>query len=129
MVIMFLSVLLIEDSAPYNVVVFPLPVGPVTRKIPCAALISSLKSLSLSFGIPRSDTLIKIFVLSSSLNTTLSPNAVGIVDTLISIFLSPILISIGPSWGSLFSAIFISAITLIRDMSADCICFCGEIIS
>ena len=68
----------------YTVVVFPLPVGPVTNKIPDFLLIIlSIFSIAPSEN-PKSDFVFKNEFLSKILKTIFSLYIVGIVETLIS---------------------------------------------
>ncbi len=52
-VITFLSTPLISSMAEYSVVVFPLPVGPVTRTSPCGRESMRRTQVSDSLGSPR----------------------------------------------------------------------------
>ena len=65
-------------------------------------------------------------VLSRRRRTTLSPKAVGMVETRISTLRSATLISIRPSWGSRFSAMFSFAMIFTRDTNGDWI-FLGRL--
>ena len=113
---MLISGELMEESTAYNVVVLPLPVGPVIKIIPLGDATSFFNLSSISASNPRSLSLISELVLFSNRMTTLSPNDVGIVDTRTSISWFPIFRFMRPSCGSRFSAIFILAITLILEM-------------
>ncbi|MBA7690709.1 hypothetical protein ES703_99240 [subsurface metagenome] len=109
------SVVLILLSAAYKVVVFPLPVGPVTSMIPLGLLIRESKSSSWSDKKPISPRPSITDDLSRILMTMLSPKREGKEETLRSISRPSILSMILPSWGSLLSAIFIPAMIFILE--------------
>ncbi len=71
--IIFLSKVFISLRAAYSVDVFPLPVGPVTSKIPLGFLISLLKAFKKSSENPKFCILIVTLLLSSIRITTFSP--------------------------------------------------------
>src|SRR5439155_144917 len=81
MVMMFSAESLMVCRHEYKVVVFPLPVGPVTRIIPCGLRISDLMICSWSGGMPSRSRPSITLVLSSSRITTRSPNAVLVIPT------------------------------------------------
>ena len=80
-VVMFLVSSLSRCSDPYSVVVFPLPVGPVTSNIPCRREIRCSYSVCISRRNPNcaSDTSVRL--LSRIRSTAFSPQNVGSVDT------------------------------------------------
>ena len=100
-------------SIEYKVVDLPLPVGPVTRIIPCGFEIILFTFFMFSSSIPRSSFLIIPLPLLRILITTFSPNTTGRTDILRSTSLSSTFIIIFPSCGILFSAILSPAIILV----------------
>ncbi len=101
---------LIALRAAYSVVVLPLPVGPVTSRMPCGIEISSRNFDSTASGMPTVLRSNFIRSLSKSRRTTPSPYSMGMIETRTSISRPETLILIRPSCGSRFSAM------LSRDM-------------
>ncbi len=125
----FSSGLFILAREAYNVVVFPQPVGPVTRMMPLGRRMSSFILSSIPFEKPSRSRSIMMVDLSRTLMTTLSPKMVGRQETRRSISLPPMVSFILPSWGSLLSAILRSAMILSREIIAAWRCFGGGAIS
>ena len=112
------EVSLICDKPAYSVVVFPEPVGPVTRIIPCGLCRNFLNEDSTCSFIASCDNCNCPAAVSSRRSTTLSPCAEGMVDIRISIACPAIFTDILPSCGTRFSAISSLAITFRRDTSS-----------
>ena len=116
---------LISFKQAYSDVVFPLPVGPVARMIPCGLRIMRSKSWRLSSVNPSSVSPNSIDCRSRIRSTTLSPwsvATVGTVETRRSICRLPTLaicLLILPSCGRRRSATSISAMILILEVIAD----------
>ncbi len=111
----------ISDSAAYSVVVLPLPVGPVTSTIPYGSAMYLRKRFSSASGKPRmsrrsSVNCSLIDSLSRIRMTASSPCTLGMIETRKSIVLPGIFNLKRPSWGTRFSAMSSSAITLMREM-------------
>src|SRR2546426_80668 len=70
-----------RSSAPYSVVVFPEPVGPVTRRMPCGWRMRCSNWSSTGPGMPSSARSRTPAPRSSTRSTTLSPCRVGVIDT------------------------------------------------
>ena len=102
------------DSSEYSVVVLPLPVGPVTIRMPSGrASISSSFSRWRSVRSIRSRLMID-FSRSSTRSTMFSPWIVGWVDTRKSIGRPDRFIDTRPSCGARVSAMFMPLITFTR---------------
>ena len=93
---------------------FPLPVGPVTRIIPCGFFNISSNTLRSAGVSPSFDLSMLNPSLDAILITHFSPYTVGRLDTRISYSLPSTLMVIRPSCGFLFSEISIPDIILIR---------------
>ncbi len=98
----------------------PLPVGPVTSMIPCGAVITCLSFSAWPCSKPSFSIPMCSLSWSRRRSTAFSPKIEGRVDTRMSIFLPPTLISILPSWGRLFSAMSIPESILILAISGAC---------
>ena len=118
-----------SESAAYRVVVFPEPVGPVTRIIPFGNSITSRNLRIRSCDIPTLFKSSEITDLSRIRHTTLSPNIVGRTLTRKSTGFPATISRIRPSCGSRFSAISRLANTLIRVVIAFARCRGGGTIS
>ena len=105
-------------SAAYSVVVFPEPVGPVTRMMPLGRRIRPLKCLKSSSAMPSCRRPTLMLSLSSSRITIDWPWLVGSTLTRRSSSFSPSVTLIRPSWGRRRSAISILARILMRDSIA-----------
>ncbi len=112
-------------SAAYSVVVLPLPVGPVTSRMPCGRWINWSTRSSVVSSMPSSDRSSRPACLSSRRSTTRSPWPAGIVDTRTSTGRPAIRRPIRPSCGSRRSAMSSLAMTLIRDTTGCATAFCG----
>ena len=99
-------------------VVFPLPVGPVTRIIPYGAETIGRNADSVSGEKPSVSMFNGTVAWSRMRITTLSPCSVGIVETRKSISFPPIRSFTRPSCGSRLSAMFSRAMILIRERIA-----------
>ena len=105
--------------APYNVVDFPLPVGPVTKTIPWGAEIAEINSFSCAFVKPMALMLTANDEEFNIRITTLSPRLVGNIEILKSTSVSSFaMYEIFPSCGSLRSAISKFARILILAITA-----------
>ena len=124
---MFTASLRSNSSAEYSVVVFPLPVGPVTRIIPYG--LRSMPSIATrSFPwMPSSPSSKLRLLLSSRRMTIFSPSTVGMLETRRSISRPSATRCTRPSCGSRFSEMSIRPTTLMRDTSAACIARGGVI--
>ena len=129
MVIIFTSTEFCSFSAEYSVVVFPEPVGPVTRIIPCGRLMSLLNDSSSASEKPTSSRSSEMTERSSTRITTLSPKMVGRVETRRSTGLPPTTRSILPSCGSRRSEMSRFAMTFMREVMGSARCFGGGVIS
>ena len=128
-VIMFFLISFKLLNTVYKVVDLPLPVGPVTRMIPLGNSKTSSNFLEFSSVKPSCALVLIELFLSRILITTFSPYTVGSIEIRRSRYKSSTLISILPSWGILFSAIFNSDIILILVTKAECMSIDGAIIS
>ena len=115
---MFVSPVLILESAEYSVVVLPEPVGPVTSTMPYGFEIASINSRSARGSIPNFSSSRVRLPLSRIRSTTFSPNSVGSTDTRKSITFLPTFSLIRPSCGTRRSAMLSDAMILKREMSA-----------
>ncbi len=103
----------------YRVVVFPLPVGPVTRIRPYGRLMQRFRPSNVFDSNPSLARSMFRALWSRIRITTLSPKSVGRVDTLKSTdFFLPNFSLIRPSCGTRLSAISSSARILIREITA-----------
>jgi hypothetical protein len=102
------------------VVVFPEPVGPVTRMIPLDRERKRSKTERSPGDIPMSGRPRMRLERSRRRSTARSPKAVGTIDTRMSISFPPRRILIRPSCGSLLSAMSSPAMTLMRDTVGAC---------
>ena len=102
----------------YSVVLFPDPVGPVTRMMPCGCCTKPFSRRLSTADSPIFSSVRRRLFLSSRRSTALSPYCEGNVETRTSIFLRPRRREIRPSCGSRFSAISSRAMTLIREISS-----------
>ena len=123
--IIFSSSVLISLMAAYNVVVFPLPVGPVTRTMPYGSVMARRKrcrsrGLKPNRSSRRSETPAVIASLSRIRTTTASPNTLGKIDTRKSTVLRSIRSRNRPSCGIRRSAMSSSDITFRREISGAC---------
>ena len=126
---MLISGELIEATAAYRVVDFPLPVGPVTRIIPCGARMARWTRSRSSASNPswaRSSTTRD---LSRMRRTMLSPKIVGRDDTRRSISRSASVAVIRPSWGRRRSAMSSCAMIFTRERMAASMGLGGAIMS
>ena len=105
-------------SAVYSVVVFPLPVGPVTRMIPFGSAIRRCKLACVASSSPSFVKSSSTRVRSRILITTLSPNTVGNVETRMSISTPRTTVLMRPSCGNRRSAISSLAMIFIRVVNA-----------
>ncbi len=105
--------------------VFPEPVGPVTKIMPLGFFKLDSNCFKDLESIPSCSSCNCVSALSNILNTTFSPWLEGKVDTLISIHFSPNLRDIRPSCGTLFSAMSRLDITLIRALNMGAILSVG----
>ena len=96
-VMMLMSGVLMWLRTAYSEVVFPLPVGPVTRMMPLGAATRRFNCVIWRSEAPRSVMSNNALVLFKRRMTTRSPAAVGMVDTRTSISVLPILTSKRPS--------------------------------
>src|SRR5216117_2953320 len=103
-----------RSSAPYSVVVFPEPVGPVTRRMPCGWRMRCSNWSSTGPGMPSSARSRTPAPRSSTRSTTLSPCRVGVIDTRMSSLRSESRRRMRPSWASRRSAMFSPAMIFTR---------------
>ena len=129
MVMIFVSISLSSLRAEYNVVVLPLPVGPVTKTIPFGVCKHCRKRESVFASNPILFKSNCTTVRSRIRMTTDSPNIVGRTLTRRSTEFPPTFNSIRPSWGSRLSAMSKFAMTLIRVTMAFAKCRGGGTIS
>ena len=104
----------------YSVVVLPLPVGPVTKMMPCGWCMSCSKRCSTPPCMPTASSVRRLSDLSSRRSTARSPCAPGRVDTRTSMARVPSRRLMRPSCGRRFSAMSSSAMIFRRLMSAAC---------
>ncbi len=114
------SVALILSRAAYRVVVLPLPVGPVTSTMPCGRWINPWKRSATRGEKPSRSKGRNTDERSSSRMTIDSPWMVGTVETRMSTRRPWAVTRMRPSCGRRRSAMFISAMILMRDVSAAC---------
>ena len=114
-------------SEAYSVVVLPLPVGPVTSRMPCGWSIWFFQIVISFSAKPRSSNATQIERLSRIRSTHFSPVAVGSVLMRKSILRLCTMARIRPSCGRRRSAISRLAMIFRREMMAACI-VCGGFI-
>ncbi len=95
-----------EQRRHYNLVDFPLPVGPVTSKIPCGRSIKPSNRLCVTGSIPSCWSVKRTLALSSKRITIPSPKSIGMTLTRTSICLPPTWNLMRPSCGTRRSAMF-----------------------
>ena len=120
MVMMFLVPESSRCSAAYRVVVFPEPVGPVTRRMPLDRERNRSICARSAGSIPRSDSPRRMLERSRMRRTARSPNDVGTVETRMSISLPPRRMRIRPSCGRRRSPMSSPAMTLMRETAGAC---------
>ncbi len=113
-VMMFTDSTLSLASIEYSVVVLPLPVGPVSTKMPSGLASIRLSFAMTDFGNPMCSRLIIDFSRSSTRRTMFSPQMVGCDETRKSTGRPLRLSESRPSCGARVSAIFMPLITLSR---------------
>ena len=113
----------------FTVVVFPEPVGPVTRINPCG--VSSIFSISVRHSSvnPRSSKFNLFSFFPSILRTIDSPYFIGTIETRRSVFSFPSVTLILPSCGILFSSMFRFDIIFIRELIESNLSFSTVILS